>query len=112
MSEQLRPGDELFPNQKITSGNGEYFLILQLDGNLVLQAGEQVIWAANTNGQEVEKAIMNRNGLLQLLGPGGNVVWQKGSESYPLSHLILQDDRNLVLYYPVWATGTEIRENK
>jgi hypothetical protein len=37
-------------------------------------------------------------------------VWASGTDGHPGSHLVVQDDGNLVIYAPdgrpVWATGT------
>ena len=36
MSDRLNPGDQLFRDQSITSGDGRFRLTMQLDGNLVV----------------------------------------------------------------------------
>ena len=45
----LRAGESLGIDQKLTSSNGKYSLIMQGDGNLVLYAPSRPVWATRTN---------------------------------------------------------------
>ena len=49
-------GEKLERGQSLTSRNGAYTLTLQDDGNLVLAARGQAVWATGTNGQDVVRA--------------------------------------------------------
>jgi hypothetical protein len=82
----IQPGSQnrvLVPGQLIQAGQGftagAYFLILQADGNLVLYKN------------------------------GGSFVWATNTQSKGVSHALMQDDGNFVIYAgttPVWATRT------
>ena len=61
---------DLTANQSIYSPNGQYQLIMQGDGNLVEY------------------------------GPGGQVIWDAGTNGNPGAYAIMQGDGNLVVYSP------------
>lgn len=105
----LNPGDTLKPGERLTSDNQQYTLVLEQDGNLVLYAGRRALWASNTQGQRVQRCLMQPDGNLVLLNRNGQPVWSTNTSDKPGSFLILQDDGNLVIYqpYPVWASNTE-----
>ena len=51
VSNKLTQGEKLRPMQRLTSNNGQYSLVVQGDGNLVLSNSQnQPIWASGTNG--------------------------------------------------------------
>ena len=56
MGDRLLKGEKLERGQALTSRNGAYTLTLQDDGNLVLAARGQAVWATGTNGQDVVRA--------------------------------------------------------
>ena len=56
MGDRLLRGEKLERGQALTSRNGAYTLTLQDDGNLVLAARGQAVWATGTNGQDVVRA--------------------------------------------------------
>ena len=56
MGDRLLKGEKLERGQALTSRNGAYTLTLQDDGNLVLAARGQALWATGTNGQDVVRA--------------------------------------------------------
>jgi hypothetical protein len=106
-SDMLYPGEELKKGNNLTSANGQYKLIFQTDGNLVLYGRRsRALWSSNTQGRPVEKCIMQTDGNLVLYLPGDKAVWNSKTYRFPGSFLWLQNDGNLVLYYPVWSTGT------
>ena len=79
MTDRLNPGDALYPNQHLTSHGGELALVMQADGNLVLYA------------------------------PGGQRVWDTGTDGQWVSRAVMQEDGNFVLYGPVgaiWSSHT------
>lgn len=101
-------------NQSITSQNGQYQLILQPDGNLVLYktAGHIPIWESETQGKGVTKAVLQSDGNFVLLA-GAVPVWSTQSSSGGASQVSLQiqDDGNLVLWdvlknKAIWASNT------
>jgi hypothetical protein len=101
---------KLEPGQSLTSRNGAYALTLQGDGNLVLAAGGQAVWATGTNGQNVVRAEVQTDGNFVLYTPD-KPVWDTDTKGAKDVRLLLQDDRNPVLYGfdgPAWASDTQI----
>jgi hypothetical protein len=107
----LGPNGLLLQNDYLLSPSGRYQFILQTDGNLVLyDLGQQhrAIWASQTKGHAVSKAIMQSDGNLVIYGPS-QAIWASGTKGKPNSILVAQDDGNVVIYepnVPVWATNT------
>jgi hypothetical protein len=97
MSDRLMNGDKLERGQSLTSRNGAYTLTLQDDGNLVLAARGQAVWATGTNGQNVERLEVQKDGNCVLYTPD-KPVWHTDTKGAKDVRLLLQDDRNLVLY--------------
>ncbi len=116
----LNPGGSLGINQELRSGNGLYVLIMQGDGNLVLYEGVtsppwRAVWATDTwnlpPARRPIRADMQQDGNFVLYSATGP-EWASGTHMYPGSRLVLQDDRNLVIYdpdnTPRWASNTWI----
>jgi hypothetical protein len=94
----------------LLSGDGRHQFILQDDGNLVLYrlSDHKAIWASNTNGKAVSKAIMQQDGNFVIYG-FPNAIWATNTAGKPNSTLIVQNDGNVVIYeptVPVWASNT------
>jgi len=110
----LYAGERLNNGETLISENGLFKLGLQGDGNLVLYrlmaADHRDLWATNTNGRDVARANMQRDGNLVLRGPDSNAVWASGTDGNPGAFLQLQDDGNVVIYSSdhevLWATET------
>jgi hypothetical protein len=116
MSDTLKPGDSLHVGQSLTSANGRYRLVMQADGNLVLYQPEGPVWDTGTwqlppllrptrlDFQADQNIVLYNN--FNYVGWSPNIYGQGGDR------LILQDDRNLVVYRadntPVWDTHTGI----
>ena len=112
MSDRLMNGDKIERGQSLTSRNGAYTLTLQDDGNLVLAARGQAVWATGTNGQNVERLEVQKDGNCVLYTPD-KPVWHTDTKGAKDVRLLLQDDRNLVLYGfdgPAWASNTQTDE--
>ena len=97
--------------QWLQSGNGAYRLYVQSDGNLVLYHGGTAIWASNTVGRPVHHLKLHDNGCLALIDSSGNWLWRPSPDPCNKggTHLVVQNDGNLVLYAnstPVWASNT------
>jgi hypothetical protein len=118
----LNPGDRLEVNQELRSDNGLYVLIMQGDGNLVLYEGVatppwRAVWATNTwnlpPARRPIRADMQQDGNFVLYSATGP-EWASGTQMYPESRLILQDDRNLVIYdrnnTAWWASNTAMAQ--
>jgi hypothetical protein len=104
----LRDGQRLNIGEKITSTDGNYFLLMQGDGNLVLfDNNNRDYWATNVIGHF---ATMQADGNFVVYDNNNLPVWASGTNGHPNSHLIIQNDRNLVAYQngnvPIWASNT------
>jgi LysM repeat protein len=117
----LRAGESLAIDQKLTSSNGKYTLIMQGDGNLVLYAESNTpVWATRTQGSGAVRASLQDDGNLVLYTKELDrrfrrdvavAVWASKTSGKNV-RLILQDDRNLVIYTAdgraLWASGTAL----
>ena len=93
----LTSGASLKPGDAITSPNGRYRLELETTGDLVLNGPTGAAWKSGTWGKSVETAEMQTDGNFVLYAPGRVPVWDTKSDG-PGGHLVLQDDRNIVIY--------------
>src|SRR6476620_11732392 len=112
MGDRLQKGEKIERGQGLTSSNGAYTLTLQDDGNLVLAARGQAVWATGTNGQDVVRAEVQPDGNFVLYTPD-KPIWHTDTKGAKDVRLVLQDDRNLVLYGAdgvAWASGTNTDE--
>jgi nucleoid-associated protein YgaU len=112
VADTLNAGQKLEPSQSLTSPNGAYTLTLQDDGNLVLAARGQSVWATGTNGQSVVRAEVQADGNF-VLYTANKPVWATETKGKKDVRLVLQDDRNLVLYAaggPAWSSKTNTDE--
>jgi nucleoid-associated protein YgaU len=113
MSDRLMNGEKLDRGQSLTSRNGAYTLTLQDDGNLVLAAQGQAVWATGTNGQDTQRLEVQKDGNC-VLYTSDKPVWHTDTKGAKDVRLLLQDDRNLVLYGfdgPAWSSNTQINED-
>lgn len=109
MSDTLTAGQKLVRGESLTSNNGAYTLTLQDDGNLVLAARGQALWASGTSGQDVVRAEVQPDGNF-VVYTADKPVWHTDTRGRKDVRLVLQDDRNLVLYAAdgaAWSTKTE-----
>ncbi|WP_040798463.1 LysM peptidoglycan-binding domain-containing protein [Nocardia higoensis] len=108
MGDTLRVGEELGLGQSLTGG--AYTLTLQSDGNLVLsEPGGEVVWATQTHGQGVARAVLQDDGNFVLYKGDGAAAWSTETNGKNVDRLVVQADRNVVLYggsEAAWASGT------
>jgi hypothetical protein len=106
----LNPDDGLSPHQQISSCDGRFRLILQLDGNLVLYRGHTPLWATGTTQRSSAVAIMQQDGNFVVYDSTGAPLWSTVTGGRPGSVLRVQDDGNLVLYSrdgaALWSSNT------
>ncbi len=96
MNERLYAGDRLI------SDGGQYHLVMQTDGNLVIYAPNNVpIWATGTNGRDGAYLSMQDDGNL-VIYQNGVAYWATGTNGNRDARLVMQGDGNLVLYTPEW----------
>jgi len=107
---QLTANQELTANQSLASCNGEYTLIMQSDGNLVLYQGSTALWASGTVGSGADEAIMQGDGNFVVYTGSGTPVWASNTAGDTGAYLDVQDDGNVVIYgasgSALWSTGT------
>jgi len=102
-----------FQDAPLTSCSGQYKLIGQSDGNLVIfkitPSGESPIWASNTNiGAGSYNFIFQSDGNLVIYSPN-KPIWASNSGGLGGNRLVMQNDGNLVIYGPygrVWASNS------
>jgi len=99
----LASGQMLYKGETLKSPNGQYKLILQKDGNLVLYDGGRAIWSAGTQDKHTNKLVMQNDGNLVLYGPNGP-LWATNTSGNRGAYLKIQNDGNLVIYKAVWST--------
>jgi hypothetical protein len=96
---QLVAGEQLKENAKLISANGEYSLVQQPDGNLVIYNTEKkAMWASGMNGKNVKRCMMQKDGNLAQ-HPGGydNVMWSTNTKGNAGAYAMLKDDGILVI---------------
>ena len=116
------PTGLLTAGQCLVAPNGQYELLMQGDGNLVLYAQNgNALWSSNTAGNPGAFLRLQANGYMAVIN-NANVtqLWPTGNDFFqgtPNPNLVLQDDGNLVLYgygtgggvpYAAWSTGTNL----
>jgi len=109
MADTLTEGQKLEKGGSLTSSNGAYTLTLQDDGNLVLAARGESVWATGTDGQYADRLEVQEDGNC-VLYTADKPVWHTDTKGAKDVRLLLQDDRNLVLYGfdgPAWSSNTE-----
>src|SRR5262245_52733882 len=75
MSDRLSSGERLAVNESLGSPSGQFSLVLQDDGNLVLYDQDHApVWASGTDGQQVSSATMQADGNLVLSTSAGDPV--------------------------------------
>jgi hypothetical protein len=96
----------LTAGQSISSPNGQYQLIMQSDGNLVVYGpGSQAIWDSGTYGNPGASAIMQGDGNLVVYSSAGTPLWNSGTYGNPGAYFRLQDNGEAVIYQ---ASGTAL----
>ncbi len=112
VADTLNSGEKLEVGGSLTSNNGAYTLVLQGDGNLVLVAGGEPVWASGTAGKGAQRAELQGDGNFVLYA-GDSAVWASDTAGNSGARLVVQDDRNLVLYGSdgaKWSSDTRTDE--
>lgn len=109
MGDTLNAGQQLGRGASLTSPNGAYTLTLQEDGNLVLAARGEAVWATGTDNQGIDRADLQSDGNFVLYA-GDTPKWHSDTKGKKDVKLVIQDDRNVVLYSAdgvAWSSRTE-----
>lgn len=98
---------QLNQGQSLSSCSGQYKLILQTDGNVVVYAGGMPLWSPLINTGVV--LAMQADGNLVAYS-SSQAVWNSGTYGHPGAFTKMQDDGNLVVYgtdgTPLWNSHT------
>ena len=104
----LLPGTVLKADRAVRSRNGEFYLIMQRDGNLVFyRKGGHPLWAASTNGPSGNYAVMQTDGNLVVYNKEKRARWSSRTAGHKGSFAVAQNDGNFVIYdgkKPLWAS--------
>jgi hypothetical protein len=109
VGDTLNAGQQLGRGASITSPNGAYTLTLQEDGNLVLAARGEAVWATGTDNQGADRAAVQEDGNFVIYA-GDKPIWNSDTKGKKSVKLVIQDDRNVVLYSAdgaAWSSRTE-----
>jgi hypothetical protein len=105
----LTANHELTVNQALTSCNGDYELIMQGDGNLVLYQNGTALWASGTAGSAAGEAVMQTDGNFVLYTSSGSPVWSSGTAGNTGASLVVRNSGDAVIYSAsgsvLWSTG-------
>ena len=83
-------GTVLEIGSKLISASGQYFLDMQIDGNVVLFCGDRAIWDTGTNGIPIKDGLyFQGDGNIVLYRTDGKAVWASMSNG-PGDTLIMQ----------------------
>jgi hypothetical protein len=107
----LMAGQSLNPGDAVFSYSGQFVLLYQDDGNLVLYRQDGTpLWWAGTNTTNPGQVAMQGDGNVVVYDGNGNAQWSTGTGYSAGAWLAVQDDGNLVVYdangNPLWWTGT------
>lgn len=80
----------------VLQGDGDFVVLRQKDG--------AKLWSTKTAGSGAAYVMLQADGNLILEKQPGAVVWQSRSGGHPNAHLVVQDDGNLVIYEDATAT--------
>lgn len=110
-SDHLNPGQVMRSSQYILSGNVQYVLIMQSDGNLVEYHYQSAVWANGKNGNPGAYLGVQSDGNIVEYTASGSPIWATNTNGQSLAYLVMQSDGNLVAYNtsnppaPIWANN-------
>jgi hypothetical protein len=109
-SDHLTVGQTMNSNQYITSGNVEFALIMQTDGNLCEYNNTKALWCSGTSGNPGAYLGVQGDGNIVIYSSSGHALWATGTNGDSLSSFYMQTDGNIVAYttsgQAVWASNT------
>ncbi|MGW1507411.1 DUF4241 domain-containing protein [Streptomyces mirabilis] len=111
---EMLTGQVLFRRQSLVSPSGEYILVYQDDGNLVLygyseHGQEWVARTTHTHNMSDGECILQEDGNLVVYNREGHAVWASGTNGFPVAGLKVRDSGILTLENEtggiLWTTG-------
>jgi hypothetical protein len=113
-AQNIYNGQNIEQNKKYWSGNNQYYLIFQDDGNLVVyNRAESLMWNSKTSGRGV-KAIFQDDGNLVVYSQRNAVIFSTNTNGRRANRLAIQDDGNLVIYTrasSIWSSDADNANN-
>jgi nucleoid-associated protein YgaU len=110
VADALHSGLSLAAGHQLTSANGKHSLKLQDDGNLVLSADGNAVWASGTNGSGAVRGEMQADGNFVLYKDSGDAVWATDTSGTNGASLFVDNNRNAAVVGSdgsvLWQTGT------
>lgn len=97
---RLAADERLYAGDSVASQNGEYRLIYQTDGNLVVYRQHDGIpmWHSNTGGTSPGEAVMQGDGNLVVYDGGGTPRWHSATDGNGGAFAELGNDGVLRVY--------------
>lgn len=93
---------------RLTSTSGEYRLVFQSDGNLVVyRNGSSPVWQSGTAGKGATRIVFQKDGNV-VIYRGSTTLWSSQTDNCnagPGLSLDMQNDGNLVVYNYIWSTS-------
>jgi hypothetical protein len=112
---QVGNGQLLTPGQWRRSPNGNYGLVMQSDGNLVLYetGSRKALWSSQTSGNPGAFAALQRDGNLVVYSSSRQPLYHSATSAGAGTVLVVQDDGNAVLYSggkALWGAQTDVHQ--
>jgi hypothetical protein len=102
-------GQSLRPGESIASDGGNFTLVYQVDGNLVLYDGSGApIWWSGTDGTAPGDVTMQSDGNLVIHDASGTPIWWTGTDGHPGAFFLLQANGHAGVFSDageLWGTG-------
>jgi RHS repeat-associated protein len=104
----LVAGQTLPSGKCITSPHGQYFLLMNTDGNLFIYdwAHATGTWGPGTQGHPGAYAVMQGDGNFCVYAANGAFLWCSGTSGTYAERLNLEDDGRIIIYKSAWNSGT------
>lgn len=93
---------------EVTSLNGEFWLIYQDDGNLVLYWNDRALWASATNGNPGGSCLLQDDGNLVIRNAAGAVIWSTNTAGNPGNEVWVTDEGGAFTTKGGWSTRTRV----
>jgi RHS repeat-associated protein len=100
---------EILPSGKcIVSPHGQYFLLMNTDGNFFIYdwAHGTGTWGPGTQGHPGAYAIFQTDGNLVVYDVNGTALWSSGTSGTYAERLDLNDDGRIIIWKSAWNSGT------
>jgi hypothetical protein len=100
---------EMLPSGKcIVSPHGQYFLLMNTDGNFFIYdwAHGTGTWGPGTQGHPGAYAIFQTDGNLVVYDVNGTALWNSGTSGSYAERLDLNDDGRIIIWKSAWNSGT------